>query len=87
MSGTETRRREHQVGVRLTAEEREQLRAAEERTGESPGELLRQAFFGQAGTEASPGLLSAICTDPECTIPRKPGRPMHGPHIIRAGAL
>jgi hypothetical protein len=26
----------------------------------------------------------AVCTDPTCTIPRKPGFPMHGPHDMRA---
>lgn len=25
-----------------------------------------------------------FCTDPNCTIPRKPGRPAHGPHDFRA---
>lgn len=32
-----------------------------------------------------PRLLAKVCTDPACTIPRKPGRPMHGPHDFRAG--
>lgn len=28
-----------------------------------------------------------VCTDPNCTIPRKPGFPMHGPHDFRASSV
>jgi hypothetical protein len=31
------------------------------------------------------GLDPRVCTDPDCAIPRKPGRPMHGPHDFRVG--
>jgi len=29
-------------------------------------------------------LTPAVCTDPTCTIRRRPGFPMHGPHDFRA---
>ena len=32
----------------------------------------------------SSGLTGVVCTDPDCTIPRRPGFPMHGPHDFRA---
>lgn len=35
--------------------------------------------------DPSTELTGEVCTDPDCMIPRKPGRPMHGPHTIRAG--
>lgn len=30
-------------------------------------------------------LLPRVCVDPDCPIPHKPGRPMHGPHDLIAG--
>ena len=30
-------------------------------------------------------LSPAVCKDPDCTIPLKPGRAMHGPHDFIAG--
>jgi ferredoxin len=36
------------------------------------------------GATLTERLAGAICTDPDCTITRKPGRPMHGPHDFRA---
>lgn len=33
----------------------------------------------------APRLLPRVCADPRCTIPRKPGFPMHGPHDFIAG--
>lgn len=35
----------------------------------------------------TPALTPKVCTDPACTIKRKPGRPMHGPHDFRAAAF
>lgn len=45
------------------------------------------AFLVERGytiTAPSGGLSGPICTDPDCTIRRKPGFPMHGPHDFRA---
>lgn len=38
-----------------------------------------------ADTEARERRPFPVCTDPNCTIKRKPGFPMHGPHDFRAG--
>ena len=46
--GTDVRRRQHQVGVRLLPEELEQLRVRAEREGVSPAEVLRRSFLATA---------------------------------------
>lgn len=43
--GTDVRRRDALVGVRLTAEEYAAVKAAAERDQRSPGSVLREAFF------------------------------------------
>jgi hypothetical protein len=43
--GTNVRRRDALVGVRLTAEEYAVIKAAAERAQGSPGSVLREAFF------------------------------------------
>lgn len=53
MSGTETRRRERQVGVRLLPEEYARLLADADASGTSTGELLRRAYFGQPAEDAA----------------------------------
>lgn len=47
-----------------------------------PCETIR-ALLSADDTEA---LDPRVCTDPDCTIKPKPGRPMHGPHDFRARA-
>jgi hypothetical protein len=47
-SGTEKRRRDYQVGVRLLPEEYQQLLSDMKANGRSPGELLRRAYFTTA---------------------------------------
>lgn len=49
--GSETRRREFQVGVRLLPEEHAMLVTESTLTGKSAGELLRRAYFGTEDTE------------------------------------
>jgi hypothetical protein len=44
-SGTDVRQRAAQVGVRLLPEEMAQLKAAADRDGVSPAEILRRAFL------------------------------------------
>jgi hypothetical protein len=44
--GTDVRRRDALVGVRLTTEEYEAIRAAADQQQRSPASLLREAFFG-----------------------------------------
>lgn len=48
--GTDVRKRQHQVGVRLLPEELAKLREAAEREGTSPAEVLRRAFLSAATT-------------------------------------
>jgi hypothetical protein len=43
--GTNVRRRDSLVGVRLTAEEYAAVKAAAEQEQRSPGSVLREAFF------------------------------------------
>jgi hypothetical protein len=50
-SGSEKRQRTFQAGVRLTSEELDILIADQERTGKSPGELLREAYFQDRAEE------------------------------------
>lgn len=50
-SGSEHRRREFQVGVRLLPEEHTLLTAEVTLTGLSAGELLRRAYFGTEGDD------------------------------------
>lgn len=45
--GTDVRRRQHQVGVRLLPEELEKLQSLAERYGVSPAEVLRRALFAE----------------------------------------
>jgi hypothetical protein len=46
--------------------------------------LVERGYTITAPGGPSGGLTGRICTDPDCTIPRKPGFPMHGPHDFRA---
>ncbi|HEY2579190.1 MAG TPA: hypothetical protein VGI74_23020 [Streptosporangiaceae bacterium] len=48
--GTNVRRRDALVGVRLTAEEYAEIKAAADRQQRSPGCVLREAFFREAET-------------------------------------
>lgn len=45
--GTDVRRRQHQVGVRLLPEELEKLQALADRYGISPAEVLRRAMLAE----------------------------------------
>lgn len=47
-----------------------------------------EAFVrARAASTDTAALDPRVCTDPGCTIKRRPGRPMHGPHDFRAAAL
>ncbi|GAB3655005.1 ribbon-helix-helix protein, CopG family [Nocardioides sp. HDW12B] len=46
--GTDVRRRQHQVGVRLLPEELEKLQGLAERYGVSPAEVLRRALLSES---------------------------------------
>lgn len=65
-------------------------RAAYERAAvlEFIEELFSRNLLATPAPEAAtsyPGLRSGVCMGPDCTIPRKPGFPMHGPHDFIAG--
>lgn len=51
--GTDVRRRQHQVGVRLLPEELEKLKGLAERYGISPAEVLRRALLSESLQSAS----------------------------------
>lgn len=51
--GTDVRRRDALVGVRLTADEYAKIKAAAEREQRSPGSVLREAFFRDEARETA----------------------------------
>ncbi len=51
--GTNVRRRDALVGVRLTAEEYAMIKAAADRQQRSPGSVLREAFFRDDAQETA----------------------------------